>query len=96
MCGDKFMIDTDIDDFGRDVIMARQNVDRRPAIEKVPGHLRGDLFGICADPFFGDTMISGEDEYQLGSKVRRNSLLNDGHSPRELLEASQASLRLCQ
>jgi hypothetical protein len=42
--------------------MARQNVDRRPAIEKVLGHLRGDLFGICADPFFGDTMISGEDE----------------------------------
>src|SRR5690349_10916815 len=90
------MIHANIDNFGFDLIVTCQNVNGCPAIEKILGHLRGDRFGIGADPFFGDTMVSSEDEYELGSETRWNCLLDDRHTTCKLLQPAQAAPRLCQ
>ena len=53
---------TSIDDAQSDIVLSRQHVDRRAALEIVQQHLRRDGLRIGADAIGGDAMIARKDK----------------------------------
>ena len=65
-------------------------------MKKIISHLRRDLFGVGADAFLNNAVVSGKDKQQFAPQPGRNFSLDDGDAARQLFQFAQASLRLGQ